>query len=366
MQQSKVVLRPWQRFMLNFGAGLGSLCLVLAILALVLGIKPLVFVSGSMGPSIPTGSLGLAVASSVEEINPGDVVSVINSQEQRITHRVVEKRPEGLVLKGDANTVADLETYAVDGVDKLLFSVPGAGYVVSWLSQPWAYFIGGLLCAYLFYVAFLKDNGVDGTPKNSDEEAHLDRIPKESTSVGRRVLTAVLAILSIGLVSGLVMQPARFQPTQAAFSGSAAATTLGLKAQIIPSVPGALSCVTSGGILGAATNADISWAPVNGLPPGAKYAVRVESTAGEVRYLSVNPGTEKIRFSGGLSLLGLLFGKAQRFETRVLTTITTDGGAVNEQGTNIAWSSPVSGAPTTLIDYKPGVVILDSYSCPKS
>ncbi|WP_347038196.1 hypothetical protein AAHB37_16560 [Glutamicibacter halophytocola] len=93
-------LTPFQKILLNTCAVLGTLCLAMAVLALVFGFKPLVFASGSMSPGIPTGSLGLAVPATVQEVVVGDVVSVVNSGNQRITHRVVEKVPGGLVLKG--------------------------------------------------------------------------------------------------------------------------------------------------------------------------------------------------------------------------------------------------------------------------
>lgn len=146
-----------QRLALNTGAILGSLCLFMTLAALLFGLKPLVFVSGSMGPAIPTGSLGLAVPTPVEDVAVGDVVSVVTSEQVRVTHRVVDKVDAGLILKGDANPVADLHPYAVDDVDKLLVSAPGLGYLVTWLSQPWAYFLGGLLCAYLLYISFARN-----------------------------------------------------------------------------------------------------------------------------------------------------------------------------------------------------------------
>lgn len=355
-----------QNVALNTGSILGSLCLLMTLAALLFGLKPLVFTSGSMGPGIPTGSLGLAVPTPVEDIAVGDVVSVVTSDEVRVTHRVAEMTEAGLILKGDANPVADLQPYMVDSVDKLLASVPFLGYVVTWLSQPWAYFLGGLLCAYLFYVAFLKNDRIAKGPENSEGSVREEQLSEKPIRKLLRGPSVLSIILSFGLVSGLAVHPVVFLTTQAAFSGSATATTGAQTARSMPKVPGTLHCTTTGGILGAATSAEVVWNPAPNLPPRAKYAVRVQSVAGEVRYLSVNSGNEKISFDGGLSLLGLLFGKAQTFEVRILTVITTDGAAVNEQGTNIGWSSLVSSAPKIAIDYKPGVLILDSYSCPKA
>lgn len=330
----------------------------MTLAALLFGLKPLVFVSGSMGPGIPAGSLGLAVPTPVEDVAVGDVVSVLTSDDVRVTHRVVEKTEAGLILKGDANPVADLHPYAVGSADKLLVSFPGVGYLVSWLSQPWAYFLGGLLCAYLLYIAFFR--GASGGIAADDESAGEleDAPPTEAT----RVLPALSVLLCLGMVLGLAVQPLQVYPAQAAFSGSARATTGNVNARSMPSISGPLSCRTTGGVLGAATSAEVSWTQPT-LPPGSRYAVRVQSVTGDVRFLNVNSGTNMVNFNGGLSLLGLLFGKAQTFQASVLTVITTDAAAVNEQGTNIGWSSPVGSAPSIAIKYSPGILILDSYSC---
>jgi signal peptidase I len=352
-----------QNFALNTGAILGSLCLLMTLAALLFGLKPLVFASGSMGPGIPTGSLGVAVPTTVKDIAVGDVVSLVTSGEVRVTHRVVEKTDAGLILKGDANPVADLQPYAVDSADKLLASVPVLGYVVTWLSQPWAYFLGGLLCAYLLYIAYsTREGGVKG-PKGPEGVINDEQLSEKPISKKFRGPSVLLIILSVGLISGLVMHPVSFLTTQAAFTGSARATTDVLTALSMPNVPGTLECTTTERVLGVATSAEVAWNPAPNLPSLAKYAVRVQSVEGNIRYLSANAGTEKISFDGGFRLLGVLFGKAQTFEARILTAITTDGAAVNEQGTNIVWSSSVSSAPKISIDYKPGVLILDSYSC---
>lgn len=337
-----------QRVLLDTGAVLGTVCLLFAAAALIFGLTPLIFASGSMGPSIPTGSLGLAVPVRVADLVPGDVVSVVNSEGTRITHRVVENRQDGLILKGDANPVADLQPYVTENADKLVFSVPFLGHVVSWLSTPWAYFLGGLLAAYLLYVAFFKGSNSHTT---------------EGGTTPAKALRTLAIVLVFGITGALVMHSQSFQVTQAAFTNSAQATSGMLTAQSMPPIPGKLSCKTTGGVLGAATNAEVSWTAPDNLPPGAKYAVRVQSVSGAVRYLSVNSGTHMLSFNGGLNLLGALLGSAQTFEVRVLAALTTDGAAVNELGTNLGWTSVINSAPAISVKYSPGVLILDSYSC---
>ncbi|HJX80095.1 hypothetical protein [Glutamicibacter sp.] len=362
--------RGWQGWMLNVGAMLGSICLLMALLTLFFGIKPLIFVSGSMGPQIPMGSLGMAVSTPVSEISPGHIVSVTTSDSTRVTHRVVENTLEGLLLKGDANPVADLELYQVDRADRLFFSIPNLGYVISWLNRPWVFFASGLLCAYVLYVAFVRRN-----PQNCDDEDNQDkgagqlgrlRVNAGSSRRAFRRISKVLSVRSMAVLMAMLIAvqlgtASKIETTKAAFAGSATATSSPLAAATIPSVPGPLKCETTGGLLGAATRAEVTWsAPA--LPRGARYAVRVLLSSGQITYINVDAGTNIVVFRPGLNLLGLLQGQ-QTFQVKVLVALTTDGLAVAANGSNIGWVSPVGGAPATSVHYNPGVLLLNNFSC---
>lgn len=61
------------------------LCLLITLAGILLGAKPLIFRSGSMEPAIPTGSLPLSLPVDVASLRPGDIVSVTNSSDVRIT-----------------------------------------------------------------------------------------------------------------------------------------------------------------------------------------------------------------------------------------------------------------------------------------
>ena len=56
--------RTAREVLLTSGAVIGALCILLPLGALVFGVTPLVFRSGSMSPAIETGALGLARARS--------------------------------------------------------------------------------------------------------------------------------------------------------------------------------------------------------------------------------------------------------------------------------------------------------------
>jgi signal peptidase I len=122
---------------LTVAAVAGALSLAVALLFAVTGVTPLVFQSGSMSPTIPTGSLALARTVDTADLAVGDVVSVRDVAGTRVTHRVAAIAGDGtLTLKGDANLSADAETYPVDSVDRVFVSVPHVGSALSVLTGP--------------------------------------------------------------------------------------------------------------------------------------------------------------------------------------------------------------------------------------
>ena len=55
---------------------------------LALGVRPMVFRSGSMAPAIDTGALAFAHETAADELAVGDIVSVTTSTGSRDTHRI--------------------------------------------------------------------------------------------------------------------------------------------------------------------------------------------------------------------------------------------------------------------------------------
>ncbi|MDY0914862.1 signal peptidase I [Rathayibacter festucae] len=234
----RTVLRE---LLLTVGAVLGTLCLLSALAALLFGITPLVFQSGSMGPAIETGALGIARDIPAADAQPGDVVSVELPTGVRITHRVVSSTPVGgdrvsLVLRGDANAVDDAEPYVVDRVDLLLTSVNRVGYVVSALASPPALFLGGLLAGLLLMVAFAPTRAA--RPAATQEAGTAPRRRHRHAAGGALGLTAVLLA-----GAGVVAPPP--VGTTAAFTDTALATTTAATGALpVPSITG---CTTNFG-----------------------------------------------------------------------------------------------------------------------
>ena len=123
-------------------ASLGVVCVVATIAALALNINLIMFKTGSMSPTIPTGSLAVVRQLPASEIRVGDVTTVSRGEGQLpITHRVVSTTPAGggaysIRMKGDANDAQDPQPYFVTEAKKVLWHAPGLAYVVSAVSKP--------------------------------------------------------------------------------------------------------------------------------------------------------------------------------------------------------------------------------------
>ncbi|WP_194822420.1 signal peptidase I [Micromonospora sp. S-DT3-3-22] len=118
----------------------GAVCVVLVPLALFFDISLVLFKTGSMGPTIPAGSLAVVREIPASEVAVGDVVTVDRTPLPPITHRVVDIADGGgpvrlLTLRGDANESNDAMPHAVTHVRLVEWSVPGLGYAVRTLSN---------------------------------------------------------------------------------------------------------------------------------------------------------------------------------------------------------------------------------------
>ena len=236
-----------QNNLLTLGAVLGALCLLAAILAVLIGAKPLVFRSGSMAPTIPTGALGIGVPVEAADIRAGDIISVETATGVRITHRVVSAEISGdsaaVTLKGDANSIPDAAPYVLQKADRVVAHTPLLGYAVAWLSSSAAVFAGGLFTAYLLYLAFGAPARRGSPPEPPGSETR-PRAGRRSSRRGRRAtrLTAMTLVSLSILTGGGALHTAA--PSQASFADSALATTPLLTATQLPSPT--LECIPDG------------------------------------------------------------------------------------------------------------------------
>ena len=169
------VLHRTGRVALGVTAVVGAVCALLTVIALVTGVRPLIFRSGSMAPEVGVGALGFSRTTDAAAIKVGDVVTVTTKTDQRVTHRVVAVTHHDDVatvqLKGDANKTADEDLYRLTSAPRLLFSVPDAGYAVNWLSHaPGSYVLALYVALMLLLIARRRDVGTPAAPSSGAPE----------------------------------------------------------------------------------------------------------------------------------------------------------------------------------------------------
>lgn len=136
----------------------GAVCIIATIAAFVFNISLIMFKTGSMSPTIPTGSLAVVRQIPASDIKVGDVTTVSRGEGQLpVTHRIVSVTPTvdgtySIEMKGDANDSPDAQPYEVTEVRKVLWHAPGLAYVVSAASQP--KYMAGITVAASFLVVW--------------------------------------------------------------------------------------------------------------------------------------------------------------------------------------------------------------------
>lgn len=123
------------------GAAFGLAVVGWLVYAQVSGSSLISVQTGSMSPTIPTGSLIVSRMVDVGQVKVGDVVTArLDDASPLITHRVVRIQRDrdgiALVLKGDANDTEDLFPYRVRSVLKEQRSIKGGAYVLDSVRSP--------------------------------------------------------------------------------------------------------------------------------------------------------------------------------------------------------------------------------------
>jgi signal peptidase len=144
-------------------AGIAGLLSILWLIASVLfGMSIIVFKTGSMAPTMPTGSMAITRSIPASEIRVGDVVTVpVPGKVLPVTHRVVSiarvpavPTDRSVVLKGDDNLTADQTPYTVGRVKLVVFAVPVLGTVIALFQTPPFIGLMSLVVAGLLLWAF--------------------------------------------------------------------------------------------------------------------------------------------------------------------------------------------------------------------
>ena len=141
--------------------GLVALALAATFLPTFFGLETMIVASGSMGRTMPVGSVALTREVDVRSIGVGDVITFKHRGAQgTTTHRVVavDEDAGSLVFttKGDANASADPEpVVAAQRIHRVEHVVPEVGYVVGYVRSP----LGVLLLIVLPVAGLALDRG---------------------------------------------------------------------------------------------------------------------------------------------------------------------------------------------------------------
>jgi signal peptidase len=133
--------------------GLAVLVLAGTFIPTLLGFQTFIVASGSMGRTMPIGSVALTRPIEAQALSVGDVVTFRHQAGATTTHRVVAIKHDGaqviLTTKGDANGSADPEPVVLNArIHRVEYVVPYVGYFVRYARSP----LGGIM---LFLIPIL-------------------------------------------------------------------------------------------------------------------------------------------------------------------------------------------------------------------
>lgn len=241
---------------------LGACCIALALVAVLFGLRPVVLRSGSMSPTITTGSLAVVHHVAATDLHVGDIVTVPHA-DTHVTHRIVAiTEHDGVAtlrLRGDANPMPDAELYRVSSAYRLWFAIPRIGYLIAWLAAPPGIYLLAAFVALMLVLAF-RDSGGPARRERGRRRARYGaskrnrRAPRRPASHLDRRTNIVLAVLSVA-VAGAV---GTARPSWAGWGDGVTVTGMSVTAHVVP-VPANFTC---GGL--GVLSVSFSWTAVAG------------------------------------------------------------------------------------------------------
>lgn len=167
---------------------------VLLVGARIIGLQVYAVLSGSMEPTYHTGSLIYVKKVDPVTLSDGDVITFLLDEDTVATHRIVEVVPDAedpsvirFRTKGDANQAEDGGLVHYKNVlGTPVFTIPGLGYVASYIQQPPGMYIAiavGALLLLLVFVPDLFDDDKKGKKSDTEKQTfHAEKQPAASGS----------------------------------------------------------------------------------------------------------------------------------------------------------------------------------------
>lgn len=168
--------------------GIITILLLMSVLPITGNFKIKVVLSGSMEPTIKTGSV--VIVKPANDYKIGDIISFQTAIDKSlITHRIYDVKIVGseprYITKGDANNAPDQrEILQREIIGKLLLSIPYLGYVVDFAQKP----LGFSLIIILPAMAIIYDEvkkiwkeiiKLKNKKKDSEQDEEIKELKKE-------------------------------------------------------------------------------------------------------------------------------------------------------------------------------------------
>ena len=135
---------------------IGSLFIILYIF----GIVPYVVLSGSMEPTIGTGSVCfINKHAAYSSIKVNDIIAYKAPTGANVTHRVVSITSEGIETQGDRNNTSDgFSTNPNNFLGKNIFSIPKLGFAIREMQTTTGKIIVVTTAVVILMASFLMDD----------------------------------------------------------------------------------------------------------------------------------------------------------------------------------------------------------------
>ena len=149
-------------------------------------------ISGSMEPEYPVGSLIYVKECDPSEVEVGDVITFVLSNETPATHRVIgiDLEKQCFYTQGDANYdkahyeatgekifTEDPPVYFKNLIGKPVFTIPVLGYVAYYIQHPPGMYIAIAAGAVLLIMVFLPDLFKKDEKKPKEIPAEAEEVP---------------------------------------------------------------------------------------------------------------------------------------------------------------------------------------------
>ena len=157
-----MIKKTWNIFT-SILVGLVVLLAIALVGVRLVGLNPYVVLSGSMEPTYHVGSLIYVKEVDYKELEVGDAITFMLSEDTVATHRIIEvlvdeEDPETIrfFTKGDANDAPDgSPVHYKNVIGKPVFTIPYLGYLSNYIQSPPGLYVAIAVGAILIMLVFL-------------------------------------------------------------------------------------------------------------------------------------------------------------------------------------------------------------------